>query len=107
MKKLKPGTEVKISQKYLEWEQQNADEMYVFPSLFMDKDQTNWSGETRSELLSGYLMWRYSFQYEKDVHGVIVGDNGYEGDEFAYLVWCVNQIGEDAVYLNVEDVEEL
>ena len=107
MKKLKIGTEVRFTDDYVEFKSRNADNFFDFPSSYIDKDRTNIHGETREECLSAYMMSRYSYEFGEEIHGVIVGNNGFSGEDFAYIVWFVNKIGEDISYIRPEDLEVL
>lgn len=102
MKKiLKPGTTVRLTKEYQAWSAKHSDETYLFPDYFIRKP------EYAKEEINSYLMNRYSLERDLPVDGVIVGDNGYSGDDFAYLVWLVNEIGEDLSYMDPEDLETL
>jgi hypothetical protein len=63
--------------------------------------------ESVQDQLSDYFMKRYSFERNLDVDGVIIGNNGYSGDEFAYLVWMGNELGEAVSYVSPQNLTVL
>lgn len=113
MKKLKPGTNVRLTKEYTEWLSEYADDGYGYPHLIKHRVHTPYltslvgDPQTVAEQLSEYFMNRYSYNRGLSIDGVIIGDNGYNDQDFAYLVWTVNELGEDLCYVEPENLEVL
>ena len=108
MNKLRIGTGVKLKKRYVKWMAENADDMYAYPRL-MIPGKCTMLGYTVSleDQLTEYFMNRYSYERGLDIHGIIIGDNSFSGNEFCYLVWSGNELGEETCYIDPKDIERI
>lgn len=106
MSRLKVGTHVKLTKKYLKWISENADDLYAYPRLFNPDTLRPWGEiESLADQLTEYFMDRYSHDRCLEIHGVIIGYNEYSDDDFAYLVWYGNELGESTHYVSQESLK--
>jgi len=111
--KFKIGSNVRLTKRLLKWKSNTADEIHGYPELIKpykhSKYLTNYTGDpdTVSEQLTQYFMAKYSFPRNLNIDGLIVWDNGYEDEDFAYLVWTINELGEDLEYIAPRNLELL
>lgn len=117
MKKLKVGTVVGLTDKYVKWLAETADEIHAYPHGIKNRDDNDFLvkyglNESVQEQLSSHFMNRYSHERDLKIDGIIIGDNGWAGNklgeqDFAYAVWLVNELGEDVCYVEPRNLEKL
>ena len=108
MKILKEGTAVKLTKSYLKWYSENADSLYGYPDLIKPRSEEiiKWIGnESVQDQLTSYFMKRYSFDRNLDVYGVIIMNNNAKDQDFAYLIWMGNELGEETCYVSPENLK--
>ncbi len=96
------GTEVRLKKRLVKWKSDHADEMHGYPELLRDND----FGPLVQQLTS-HFMDKYSYDRRLNMDGIIVGYNTYTKDDFAYIVWVINELGDDIEYIAPEDMEIL
>jgi hypothetical protein len=98
MKKFEVGDLVKISDGYSKWLNEVADDIYSVGG--------NLKLKTYEDILD-YGLNRFSYQNALDIFCIIEGDNGYSCEDFAYRVYCFNQLGFGFQYVSSHDLEKL
>lgn len=117
MKKLKVGTEVRLKMKYLQLAANEADEWWNYPQGIRPRQNDPIAAKygldlTVKDQLESYFLHRYSYGRNMPMDAVIVGDNSFTGtkfgeSDFAYLVWIVNELGEDISYIEPKNLKKL
>lgn len=100
MKKLKIGTHVKLKKSYTKWLSEHSNDLFGYPHMIRPERNTLLGYKKPIEdQLSTYFMNRYSGDRGMEIHGVVIGDNDYNNEDYAVLVWCGNDLGEDTCYI--------
>ena len=116
----KVGDTVRVKDSYVKWLGKTADAIHGYPNLIMSReDREDRYGNTEywdkhlggypsvADQLGEYFLNRYSHDRGLDMDGVIVGYNEEMGEDFCYLVWIVNPLGEDLTYIDPENLERV
>lgn len=96
--KFKVGELVRFTEDYSKWFRECADEVHSVAGIFRFRSM---------EDILGWGVDRFSHENGLEVFALIEGDNGEQGQYFAYRVYFFNELGFGTCFIEPEHLERL